>query len=234
MRSFSWLRTRRRTLVSAGIVTVSALAVTTMAIAYEGFPTTEVDLHDGGVWITKSSSLLVGHFNHQSEVLDGGLRSGSDKYDILQDGGTVLLHDETGSTVSTVDPAMVMLGDAAEVPAGAKVALGGPTMAVLDPSSGALWVAPAQAASSFSPEGAEPTAELGEGADVAVGRDGTVYAVSPEEKKLVTVPRTVDGETGEPAERGIDVADDAELTVTVVGTTAAVLDADTGDRKSVV
>ncbi|MFJ6651584.1 Ig-like domain-containing protein [Microbacterium sp. NPDC091313] len=228
MRSFTWLRTRRRTLVSAGIVTVSALAVTTMAIAYEGFPTTEVDLHDGGVWITKTSSVLVGHFNNQSRVLDGGLRASGDDYDVLQEGGSVFVHDERESTLTAVDPAMVTLGDAAKLPAGAKVALGGPTLAVLDPASGNLWAVPAQAASSFSPEGAEPAAELGEGADVAVGRDGTVYAVSPAEKAIVTLPMSADGEAGEASSRDIDVPDDGTLSITVVGTTAAVLDADTG------
>src|SRR3546814_10111202 len=109
VRSFTWLRRRRRTLASVGVVTVSVLAVTTMAVAYQGFPTTEVDLHDGGVWITKKSSVLVGHFNHESRVLDGGLRAASDEYDILQDGSTVLVLDKTESTVTAVDPAIVML-----------------------------------------------------------------------------------------------------------------------------
>lgn len=229
MRSFTWLRRRRRTLASVGVVTVSVLAVTTMAVAYQGFPTTEVDLHDGGVWITKKSSVLVGHFNHESRVLDGGLRAASDEYDILQDGSTVLVLDGTESTVTAVDPAMVMLTDAADVPAGAKVALGGPTMAVLDSESGALWVARSEAAAAFTVEGTDPVAELGAGADVAVGRDGTVYGVSPESREIVTVPITAEGETGDPARRGLDGVDEgADLSITVVGTTAAVLDADTG------
>ncbi|TFV84515.1 tandem-95 repeat protein [Microbacterium sp. dk485] len=229
MRSFTWLRRRRRTLMSAGVVTVSAIAVTTMAVAYQGFPTTEVDLHDGGVWITKQSSVLVGHFNHESRVLDAGLRAASDEYDILQEGSTVLVLDQAESTVTAVDPAMVMLTDAADIPAGAKVALGGPTMAVLDPASGSLWVAPARAAGAFTVEGVEPVTELGKGADVAVGRDGTVYGVSAESGEIVTVPVTADGETGDAARRGIEGVDEnAELSITVVGTTAAVLDADTG------
>ncbi len=211
------------------MVTVSALAVTTAAVAYQGFPTTEVDLHDGGVWITKSSSVLVGHFNHESRVLDSGLRAASDAYDIVQEGATVLVVDETESTVTAVDPAMVMLTDAADIPPGGKVVVGGPTMAVLDPASGALWVLPARAVSGFTVEGTDPTAELGPGADVAVGRDGTVHAVSAETGEILTIEIGDDGEASEPARRGLDGVDaGSELSVTVVGTTAAVLDAETG------
>ena len=70
MKALSWMRARPKTLASAAGVTVGVIALTTMAFTYEGFPTTKVDLNDGGVWITKTSSLLVGHFNHESTVLD--------------------------------------------------------------------------------------------------------------------------------------------------------------------
>ncbi len=103
-----------------------------MAFAYEGFPTTKVDLNDGGVWITKTSSLLVGHFNHESTVLDGGLRTTGENYDILQDATNVLVVDAGSSTVTAVDPARVSLGDSAGIPAAAKVAMGNQTAAILD------------------------------------------------------------------------------------------------------
>ena len=116
MKSFAWLRAHRRALSSASVVTVSAIAITTMAFVYEGFPTTEVDLHDGGVWVTKKQSLLVGHFNHESRVLDGGLRTTSEDYDVLQAGTTVLVVDDTNSTVASDDP------ETAEKPAQASTA----------------------------------------------------------------------------------------------------------------
>ena len=83
---FAQVRRKRSALVGASILTVSAVAITTMALAYDGYPTVEADLNDGGVWLTKTSSLLVGHFNHQSAVLDGGLRTKGDDYDIAQAG----------------------------------------------------------------------------------------------------------------------------------------------------
>lgn len=229
MTSFAWLRARPRTLASAGIVTVAAVAITTMAFTYQGNPTTEVDLHDGGVWVTKQSALLVGHFNHESQVLDGGLRTASGEYDILQSGANVLVVDESGASVTAVDPAMVTLTESADIPAGAKVVLGGATVGILDPGSGDLWVVPAQGIGSFAVEAAEPLATLGEGADVAAGVDGTVYAVSPEEGELVTVRTDAEGAPAEPDRSGVEgLEPEARVSVTAVGDRPAILDADSG------
>lgn len=229
MKSFSWLRARPRALASAGAVTAAAVTITTLAFVYEGLPTTEVDLHDGGVWVTKQSSLLVGHFNHESQVLDGGLRTPSQDYDILQAGPTVLMVDEENATLSTVDPATVALADPVSLPGSADVALGGPTVAVLDPAKGDLWVVPAAGAGSLNVKGTDPLLELGEGADVAVGTDGTVYAVAPATGEIVVVPTDPEGAPGDPERRALDgLAEDAAASITVVGDQPVVLDADAG------
>lgn len=229
MKSFAWLRSRPRAVASLSVVTAAAVAITTMAFVYEGNPTTEVDLHDGGVWVTKQSALLVGHFNHESQVLDGGLRTTSGDYDILQSGANVLVVDETESSVTSIDPAMVALNESANVPGGAKVVLGGSTVAVLDPKSGDLWVVPAAAISSFEVEGTEPLVTLGEGADVAAGLDGTVYAVSPEDAELVTVRTDAQGAPAEPARSGVEgLGSESAVSVTVVGDRPAILDSGTG------
>ncbi|HZU93025.1 MAG TPA: hypothetical protein VFF85_05325, partial [Microbacterium sp.] len=168
MKVLSWMRARPKALASAAAVAAGAVALTSMAFAYQGNPTAKVDLNDGGVWITKTSSLLVGHFNHESTLLDGGLRSTGEDYDILQDKGSVLLVDRGTSSVTAVDPARVSLGDNSRIPSSAKVALGDRTAAILDQKSGKLWVVPVKAIAAFEIESAEPTVELGAGADVAV------------------------------------------------------------------
>jgi hypothetical protein len=228
MRSFAWLRARPRTLASAGVVSAAAVAITTLAFVYDGLPTTEVDLNDGGVWVTKQSSLLVGHFNHESEVLDGGLRTPSQDYDILQSGATVLMVDAENSTLSTIDPANVALAEPTDLPGSAEVALGGQTLAVLDPAKGALWVAPAGGALKI--KGVDPLVELGKGADVAVGLDGTVYGVSREKGEIVVVRTDADGAPGEPEHRALEgLSEDAKVSITVVGDQPVVLDAGSGD-----
>lgn len=229
MNAMSWLRARRKALASAAGVTVGAVAITTMALTYEGFPTTEVDLNDGGVWITKSSSLLVGHFNHESTVLDGGLRTTGEDYDILQDATNVLVVDKGGSTLATVDPARVSLGDTAGIPGSAKVALGDETAAILDTKSGDLWVVPVRGIASFEIQAADPVAELGENADVAVAADGTVFALSTERGEVVTVPVDNEGEAREASTAALDdFQESSPATITAVGTTPVVLDAGGG------
>lgn len=229
MRSFTWLRSRPRTLASAGAVTAAAVTLTTMAFVYQGLPTTEVDLHDGGVWVTKRSSLLVGHFNHESKVLDAGLRTTGDEYDILQSGGTVLVVDEGSSSVTVVDPAMVALAEAANVPNGAKVTLGGSTVSILDRTSGDLWVVDAAAMGSFQIEGTDPAVNVGKGADAAVGVDGLVHAVSPESREVVTVGLQEDGTLSDPQRTTIaDLPEDAKVSISAVGARPVVLDTSTG------
>ncbi|MFK3676838.1 Ig-like domain-containing protein [Microbacterium sp. NPDC090218] len=219
------MRARPKTLASAAGVTVGVIAITTMAFTYEGFPTTKVDLNDGGVWITKTSSLLVGHFNNESTVLDGGLRTTSENYDILQAAANVLVVDESASTVTAVDPARVSLGDSAIIPSSAKVAMGAGTAAILDEKSGDLWVLPVQAIASFEIEAAEPVAELGEGADVTVAEDGTVFALSAKRGEVVTVPVDNEGTPRDSSTASVGELDlSARPTITAVGRTPVVFD----------
>ncbi|WEK61956.1 MAG: Ig-like domain-containing protein [Candidatus Microbacterium colombiense] len=229
MKALSWMRARPKTLASAAGVTVGVIAITTMAFTYEGFPTTKVDLNDGGVWITKTSSLLVGHFNHESTILDGGLRTTGENYDILQAAASVLVVDDDASTVTAVDPARVSLGDSAAIPSTAKVALGHRTAAILDEKSGDLWVVPFQGIAAFEIEAAEPIAELGENADVTVANDGTVFALSSERGEVVTVPVDNEGQALEPSTASVGEIDaSARPTITAVGRTPVVLDAAAG------
>src|SRR5690606_8929018 len=164
----------------------------------DGLPTTKVELNDAGVWLTKTSSLLVGHFNHESTVLDGGLRTSGEDYDILQDAGTIMVADHGGSTLTAVDPARVSLSDSAPIPNDAKVSLGGRTPAVLDRTSGDLWVAGTASISGFDIKATEPLVELGRNSDAVVARDGTVFAVSAERGQVVTVPVDAQGDPLEP------------------------------------
>ncbi|GAA3201552.1 Ig-like domain-containing protein [Microbacterium terregens] len=229
MKSFAWLRAHPRAVASTSAVTAAAVTLTTMAFVYQGFPTTEVDLHDGGVWVTKQSSLLVGHFNHESQVLDGALRTTGDQFDILQSGTTVFVVNDSDGTVTSVDTAMVALTDSTDVPAGAAVVLGGSTVAILDPASGDLWALPADGVGAFEVQGTDPLASLGKGAAVTVGVDGTVYAVSAESAELYTIRIDANGETTDPQVRAIDeLQADGPVSITAVGSTAVVLDAAAG------
>ncbi|WP_203137146.1 hypothetical protein [Microbacterium sp. JZ31] len=233
MSAMSWLHVRPRTLAGAAIVTAAAIGITTMAFAYEGNPTTELELHDGSVWITKAEASLVGHFNAESRVLDGQLGSPSADYDVLQDGGTVLVHQTSAATVGLVDTAAVTLGDGVQLPGDAELDYSARTVAVLDPKKGAVYVVPVGGLSSFSSAEAKPVLEkLGDGAHVTVGRDGTVHVASAAKATVYTVPVTPEGAFDEDAgiaEQKLEGVDEkSALSVSSVGERPVVLDATTG------
>ncbi|MGP6170512.1 Ig-like domain-containing protein [Microbacterium sp. A204] len=224
MKALSWLRAKPKTAASVAAVTAAVLTVGTLAFAYEGNPTTKVDLNDGGVWITKSSALMVGHFNNESTLLDGGLRTTGESFDVLQDKSTVLVTDRSNSTLTAVDPARVSLGDSASIPGSAKVALGAQTTAILDGDSGQLWVVPVKAISNFEHQGTDPVAKLGKNSDVVVGQDGTVYAVSGDNGEVITIPVDNEGEALDPSTASLGEIDTSVApTITVVGSTPVVL-----------
>lgn len=224
MKALSWLRAKPKTAASVAGVTAAVVAIGTLAFTYEGNPTTKVDLNDGGVWITKSSALMVGHFNNESTLLDGGLRTTGEGFDILQDESTVLVTDRTNSTLTAVDSARVSLGDSTTIPGSAKVALGASTAAILDTESGDLWVVPVAGIAGFELQGTDPLVELGKNSDVTVGQDGTVYAVSGESAEVVTIPVDPEGQALDPQTAGLSELDSSIApSITAVGETPVVL-----------
>lgn len=229
MKALMRLRARPKTLASVAGITAGVIAIGTLAFTYDGNPTTKVDLNDGGVWITKTSSLLVGHFNNESTVLDGGLRNIGEEFDILQDGRTVLVVDSGNSELTSVDPARVALGDSTTLPADAKVALGSETAAILDKKSGDLWVVPVEGISAFEVRGTEPLVELGTNADVAVAQDGTVFGLSSKRGEVITVPVDNEGSPLQPTAEAVgEVGTSIAPSITAVGSVPVVLDAAEG------
>lgn len=209
---------RRWPMISASVLTLVSLVLTGFAVFAQGTTSTTVDLNDGGVWVTNSNSLLVGRLNAQSQVLDGAAHTVSSSFDVLQQGATVLLHDQSAASVSVIDPAAVTLASPTSVPRDAQVALGGATVGILDASNGALWAPTADSLTTFRP--AAPLAHLGAGAAMAVGSDGTVYGAS-RTGNAVAIPAA-----GSPRSLGRlpGISSDATLSETVVGSVPVVLD----------
>ncbi|WP_435738713.1 Ig-like domain-containing protein [Cellulosimicrobium sp. PMB13] len=205
-------------------VSVFSTALVGLAWFYEGEATADVELNDSGVWVTKTSAGLLGRFNYESQAMDGSLVAGSASFDVQQDAEQVLLDDDGASAAAPIDVAHLTLDGQIRLPAGADVASGGGTTAILDGEEGLLWVLPFGGATSFDPGETEPVADLdGDGA-LAVSRDGTVYVADPASGELVTV-RTVGGvPEGEPTTSSLPVAASAEVAVTTVGDEPVVLD----------
>ncbi|WP_156761555.1 Ig-like domain-containing protein [Microbacterium karelineae] len=226
-RTMNRLRARWRTLTGGSIVAIAAIGITTLAVAYEGEPTTEVDLNDGSVWITKQDQQFVGHFNARSEVLDGRFAAATADYDVLQDGERAFVHDTGDATIGRIDTATVSAPERAQVPDDAFVDYAARTVAILDAEKGDLFVVPADGVPSFSLAEAEPVLEdLGGGAVATVGRDGAVHVASPEKARLYTVPVSAEGQAldDELRDREVAVSGEADLEITSVGERSVVLD----------
>ncbi|CAN5415131.1 Ig-like domain-containing protein [soil metagenome] len=165
---------RRRSVSAAAVVTVPAV-VAVLALVNPGFPLARVDLNDGGVWLTATSSLQLGRFNAQVEELNAGLVAAGTTFDVLQDAGEVLLVEP--GTVSVVDPASVTLTTRATVPTGAVTRLGAGTVAVVGPD-GSAWVRTVGGLGDLRTGSDVPELALGDGGTVAVSGTGVAVGVA--------------------------------------------------------
>ncbi|WP_156760754.1 Ig-like domain-containing protein [Microbacterium karelineae] len=230
MNAVSWLRARSSTLAGVAIVVAGAVTLTGFAIAYEGNPTAEVELDSGSVWVTKTSSEVMGHLNTSSALLDGQLRGvTTDRVEVMQERDEVLVFDSGDSTLSRIDGASMVLGDRVQVPAGSLVQRGGSTVALLTPDDGALYVLPIAEVGAFTVDDVEPVAALGADAALTVARDGTVHAFSAATRTLTTIETGSDGAVaGEPAQQTLENVAGGDVQITTVGRTPVVLDATEG------
>ena len=217
----SWLAgafRRRRKLLSGGTVSLAAATIAGFALVNPGYPTAEVQLNDGGVWVTNGSELLVGRLNRQIDELDAALTSDDTDVDVLQEESTVFAVQPDSGILRRVDVSYVSLDTDVRVPAAAVVGLGGGTVTVLDPVRGELWTRAADQVGALDIDAQAPDLSLGPGAVVAVGPTGVVAGVSVESDELTVV----DPATGS---RTVALGRDLErASVTVVGDQAVVLD----------
>lgn len=163
--------TRRRWATVVGATVVPAV-VATLAVLYPGVPVSQVDLHDGSVWLTNTSERKLGRYNPQIEELNAGLVTQAQEFDVLQDEGDVLL-TENGKA-SVVDPASVTLTAQVTVPFGSDVSMAGGTAAVV--ADGDVWARTTTTLGMLSTETEDPDLKLGGGGVAVVARDGTVLA----------------------------------------------------------
>ncbi len=228
MRLPTFLRSRRhRRATSAGAMGITLVVLVVAAIMEKGFPNADVSLNDGGVWVTKNDEGLIGRFNRPIEQLDALLSQGKTvdhELELLQEAGTVLLHDHAAGALRQLSvTGLTIDAQGVQLPGQAKVALGGGVVAVLDTEKGRLWVRKATDIGSLDLKDDPVTSEIGAKADVVVGRDGTVHAVSSAAKRLTTV--TLGGEKPEIASQAL-AGDVTAARITAVGGQAVVLGKD--------
>ena len=218
-------RSRRSLLqrTPAIIVIVFSMVVSLLAIISRGVETTEINVDDGGIWVTNESKLMVGHMNYDARILDAAFLTQSTDFDIGQAEDTVTFSDFTSRSIAPVDVSSVALGAATSLPESAVAMQGGPAIGVIDPTEGNVWLSDATAPSStaYTQETALKSG-LEDGA-VATSINGTLYALSAIAGELFTAQRT--GSVIETHQTPVPgLSHTAELSLTVVGEQAVGLD----------
>jgi len=215
--------TRRRLSTVLAILAFSALAVA--AWMHEGASQADVELNDGGVWVTSTTQHLVARLNYPSRQVDGAIRTASDSFDVTQNADNVLVPDTAASTVSTVDPTTVSLSAGAPLTGGVTVSQGADRVISANPVEGTVRATTVNAVGSLSaaPALIENSPEV-----VAVaGTDGSVHAASTKTGTITTVPVRSSG-WGKPKTESAALTAGTDIAVTAVGEQTVVLERGTG------
>jgi large repetitive protein len=199
VRGVSWPRTRHRATTAAAVVTVPVL-VAVLAIVNQGFPLAKLDLNDGSVWVTATSELRVGRYNVPIEELNAGLVTTGSGFDVLQDGGHVVLVQPDG--FAAVDPADVALGNPVAAP-GASVTMAAGTVSVVD-ADGNLYVRPIDGLDGLQVGTDAPDVSLGADGKAVVATDGTVVAVASDGAVTRVAPGKGPADAGSVGDRPAD------------------------------
>ncbi|MCQ9163402.1 Ig-like domain-containing protein [Arthrobacter sp. STN4] len=220
----------RRQLFSASAAVAVSAAVVAGAIIYPGFNTADVDLNDGSVWVTNRGMNMVGHLNAQSKVLDGGFTATTSGFDVLQQGGTVFMDNDSGTLLNQVDVPAMALGDDTALAGSKHVSLGTDLAVIADPAAGKVWALPQAGVSSFNDKTSKPLAAKKTHVQAAVGLkdDGgnsDVFVLDAKSAVLTTSRVSADGTVLESRDATIDgLPDSGTLQLTVVGNKPVVFD----------
>ena len=85
------------------------MVIVYLAWQHPGITRAQVDLNDGGIWVTNQSQHLVGHLNFPARTLDGAVRSKAGDFDVTQAGENVNFQNQAASEVAKIDPKKVRL-----------------------------------------------------------------------------------------------------------------------------
>jgi len=229
-RVFGRQRARRvaRSHWRVAILAAVVMAYAILAAISQGATSADVNLNDGSVWVTRSANDDVARLNHQIDQLDAQVKPQGSAPDVLQDGYSVFSYASDMGQLRPLDVSAVTLGATVKVPPGSRVSLGGGTVTIA--SGGDAWVLPASGATAFDVRQKTLTG-LGTdiaGYDVVAGVDGVAHAYSVPTQLLSNVTLGRAGTPSVATQHLATAPGSVHVTVTAVGSTAAVLDADHG------
>ncbi|NNC13217.1 tandem-95 repeat protein [Planctomonas sp. JC2975] len=169
----------RSVAVTAVIGVVVVALVATIAIVSGGFVQQRMVLGDAAVWVTNSTTQMLGRANTQVNALNSAVTAG-ESVDVAQRGKSVLLVDKANNTVAKVDPASVTAGKAIALPPrDPQVGIAGSRAVIESLTTGQIWLVPLTDLDSFTSSSA-PTVDLGSKVVTSLAPDGALFAYSPQ------------------------------------------------------
>lgn len=228
---------RHRVGIASGVaLTIATGAVVVYAVTASGYKKHEAELNDGGIWVVNGKLGWSGRLNKPINQLDGVVPSpeGRTRLDVVQDGAAVVSLNTNASRGQAIDTSKLESqdGGTAAIPTAGDVQMAGSTLASIDAETGQLWAVRYDAElgkplMSAVDSQADPLAEAGEGAALAVSQAGTIVVTSSEEGTVTTVaPR--DAGFAEPETSDLPGGAGQVTHVTTVGERIVTLDADAG------
>ncbi|MBM7771505.1 hypothetical protein JOD54_001709 [Actinokineospora baliensis] len=232
-----FLRRHRTAIASSVVLAVGATALVTYALSSTGYPVRQVDLDDGGIWVTSDRDGLFGRLNKPAGALDaafyppGGTQQ-TYQLDVFQDGSAVAARDAATGRLFPVDVAraVALPEQGLSIAGDTELAMAGGTLAALEPRTGRVWATRVDTHDGMTNLGTldpanAPIATVDPGAALAVAPDGTVRVVS-KTGKVATI--RVNQNTFEEADYGTLPHALSSVQATSVGGDLLVLDTDTG------
>ncbi|MDN5795269.1 MAG: fibronectin type III domain-containing protein [Intrasporangium sp.] len=201
---------RGRRIGIAGTLVLALVAglLVWFATRSDGEVVRKTDLNDGGIWVTNSAQARFGRINQAARQLDAGVLSNGSPgsgLDIFQNGAAVVGYSRASNQITPIDPAGATLAESQSIslsraePAtgnrvytAAPVDLRGGTIAMIDPAKGQVHAQRVDTRTGITAldqlqTQAKPVATVGGNAAVAVGEDGTVYALSAAKGVLAVI-----------------------------------------------
>jgi hypothetical protein len=175
-----WLGTHKSLAITTTSGILVAALVLTVAILSNGYTAQHLNLNDGSVWVANGGEQVIGRANTQVLELNTVVASSGTELNVLQDGSTVLLVDQSNGKVDLVDPATSKVTDSVPLPsANPELFVAGNEVVIHARGTGELWVVPLGALAKFDAQ-SQPTLSLGADSVVSVTRDGILFAYSSE------------------------------------------------------
>ena len=219
---------RRRTVVSTLAVSLIATTLVVLAVKYDGSPIHDVDLNDGGVWVTNGDLQMMGRLNSQVKELDLGILTSSTGRGVFQEAASVQVFDDGGGNGDkTFFVADVVRGTTLPValPATFEVAANRDTVAILDDESGRVWIRRSDQLEGFN-DTVAPNFTVSERSGVIVSRSGTAMVANRQKGTVTAWELNSSGAPVKGKEYDFDTEFTDDATLTTVGDTPVVLQAE--------